>query len=272
MEQIIIKGQVYPTLVYQKTGTGPAVLLVHGFPANPMLWREVIPSLSREYTLLMPDFFSVPGSWMKDGYNNMEGLAKSFFDILEHEHEREVVLVGHSMGGYMGLAFAGMYPERLKGLSLVHSSPVPDDEARAEGRRKTIGILESGGKRFFLNKMVKALFPEEFNVARPDVYKRQTEEAIAVDDVSLIAFYRAIMERADTRSVLSSIRFPVQQLIGAKDTLANISKELANECIAAVDFVSIFKNGGHMIMLEEPERTVKDLFNFLSYCFSRRES
>jgi pimeloyl-ACP methyl ester carboxylesterase len=268
MEQQIIKGSVYTDLVYRKHGEGPAVLLVHGFPANPQLWRAVIPVLSRNYTLLMPDFFSKPGSWMRNGFNDMEGLARSFKDILDHEEVTQSVLIGHSMGGYMGLAFAELFPDRLLGLSLVHSSPLPDDEARAEGRRKTISILESGGKRLFLNKMVKALFPDAFNEARPEVYQRQLEEALAVNDEALIAFYRAIMERKDTRPVVGHARFPVQHLIGALDSLANINKELAIECLAKVDFVSIFKNGGHMVMLEEPERTAKELQKFLSYCYS----
>lgn len=268
METIAITGSIYPKLVYQKTGIGPKLLLVHGFPANPLLWREIIPSLSPYYTLLMPDFFAEPGSWMKDGFNDMDGLATSFKDILDYEEVSQVVLIGHSMGGYMGLAFASLYPERLCGLSLVHSSPLTDDAARADGRRKTIDILQRGGKRLFLNKMVKSLFPEAFNAKHPEVVQRQTEEAIAVNDESLIAFYRAIMERVDTRQVIAEARFPVQQLIGELDTLANISKELANDCIARVDFVSIFKNGGHMVMLEEPERTANELLNFLSYCFT----
>lgn len=271
MESITITGTVYPRLVYQKTGSGPKVLLIHGFPANPLLWRDVIPSLAQKYTLLMPDFFALPGAWLQEGVNDMDGLAKSFGDILDQEHVSRTVLIGHSMGGYMGLAFAGLYPERVAGLSLVHSSPLPDDEARAEGRRKTIGILQNGGKRLFLNKMVRSLFPEAFNEAHPEVIKRQTDEAIAVNDESLIAFYRAIMERRDTRDVIAGARFPVQQLIGELDSLANISKELANDCIARVDFVTIFKNGGHMIMLEEPERTVRELQRFLSYCLAENE-
>lgn len=271
METISIAGTIYPQLVYQKTGSGPKILLVHGFPANPLLWRDVIPSLAKRYTLLMPDFFAMPGSWMKDGVNDMEGLATSFGDILDHEHVSRTVLIGHSMGGYMGLAFGARFPDRLAGLSLVHSSPLADDDARAEGRKKTIGILQNGGKRLFLNKMVRSLFPETFNAVHPDVVKRQTDEAIAVNEESLIAFYRAIMERRDTRDVIAAARFPVQQLIGELDSLANISKELANDCIARVNFVTIFKNGGHMIMLEEPERTSEELLRFLSYCLPANE-
>ncbi|GAA4452725.1 alpha/beta hydrolase [Rurimicrobium arvi] len=268
MEQIILKGKVFPEIIYRKTGSGPALLLVHGFPANPLLWREIIPELSSRYTLLMPDFFAVPGSWMVDGHNSMDMLAEGFAAILDNEKVERTVIIGHSMGGYMGLAFAGKYPSRLHGLSLVHSSPVPDDEARAEGRRKTVAILESGGKRLFLNKMVKALFPDEFNDKHPEVYKRQTEEAIAVDDQSLVAFYRAIMERADTRSVVQGLSCPVQYLIGEKDSLANIRKELAQKSLAKTSFVSIFKNAGHMVMLEEPDAVLATLNRFLSYCLA----
>jgi pimeloyl-ACP methyl ester carboxylesterase len=146
----------------------------------------------------LPNFFEEEGDWLRDNETSMTLLANAFNDILENEKIDKVVLAGHSMGGYMGLAFASKYPEKLVGLSLIHSSSLTDDEARAEGRRKTVSILENGGKSMFLKKMVRALFPETFNQQNPEMLQRQISEAVAVNDISLIAFYKAIMERKDT--------------------------------------------------------------------------
>lgn len=269
MQRIQLKDKTFKQITYYKTGSGPAVLLVHGFPANVHLWRHVIPELSAKYTLLLPAFFEEENDWMEHGATATSKLADAFNDILEQEQIHKALLIGHSMGGYMGLEFAAKYSSKLVGLSLVHSSPLGDDSARAEGRRKTVSILENGGKSPFLKKMVRALFPDAFNLAHPEVYLRQTEEAIAVNDQSLVAFYRAIMERRATSEIVERANFPMQTIVGKKDTLANITKELASENLASTNFVHIYENEAHMAMLECPSRLSKDLLQFAAYAWSK---
>jgi pimeloyl-ACP methyl ester carboxylesterase len=267
MQKIQLQDRTFKNITYYKTGNGPAILLVHGFPANVDLWRFIIPELSEKYTLLLPNFFEQEGDWVIDGHTSMNLLAQAFNDILHNEKLDKVLLAGHSMGGYMSMAFASIYPQKVQGISLIHSSALGDDEARAEGRKKTVVILENGGKSLFLKKMVRALFPEEFNIQKPDIVSRQIEEAIAVNDQSLIAFYRAIMERSDTTDVVRKAKFPIQNIIGKKDSLASIKKELAAENLSFINFVSVYENEGHMAMLENPDKLLKDLFRFANYCW-----
>lgn len=267
MQKIQLRHKIFNQITYYKTGAGPALLLVHGFPANVQLWRHIIPELSKKYTLILPDFFGEEGDWLREGQTSMLLLADAFNDLLENEGLQKVVFAGHSMGGYMGLAFASLYPDKLAGLSLIHSSPLGDEPARAEGRRKTVAILENGGKSPFLKKMVRALFPEEFNAGNPEVLARQINEAIAVNDQSLVAFYRAIMQRADSTETVRNANFPIQYIIGKKDSLANITKELAAENLANTNFVSIYEKEAHMAMLEDPVRLLRDLEHFSAYCW-----
>ncbi|MBL7713576.1 MAG: alpha/beta hydrolase [Chitinophagaceae bacterium] len=269
MERIRIQHKTFPQITYYKTGSGPAILLVHGFPANRHLWRHIIPGLARQYTVLLPDFFEQEGDWQQQGHTSTRELARAFHDILEQEQVDRVLIAGHSMGGYMGLAFAALYPQRLAGLSLIHSSPVGDDAARAEGRKKTVAILEKGGKSPFLKKMVPALFSETFRKAEPETVQRQLDEALAVNDAALVAFYRAIMERSETTAVSRTAVFPLQNIIGKKDTLANITKELAPQNLSNTNFVSIYEDEAHMAMLEKPEALLKDLLHFAAYCWHR---
>lgn len=267
MQKIELRNKTFDQITYYKTGAGPAILLVHGFPANVHLWRHVLPELSKHFTVLLPAFFETKGDWLKDGQTSMDMLADAFLDILQEEQLDRVLIAGHSMGGYMGLAFATKYPEKLVGLSLIHSSSLSDDPSRLEGRRKTVAILENGGKSIFLKKMVRALFTEAFNTAHPDVLSRQTEESIAVDDISLVAFYRAIMLRSATVDTVLGARYPIQNIIGKKDSLANITKELAAEHLAKLNFVSVFENEAHMAMLENPQRMQNELLHFAKFCW-----
>jgi pimeloyl-ACP methyl ester carboxylesterase len=270
MQKIELRHKTFEQITYYKTGSGPAILLVHGFPANVHLWRKILPELSQHFTVLLPAFFETKGDWLKNDQTSMDLLSDAFLDILHHEQLDKIVIAGHSMGGYMGLAFATKYPEKMLGLSLIHSSSLADDDTRAEGRRKTVAILENGGKSIFLKKMVKALFTEAFNSAHPDVLARQIEESISVDDISLVAFYRAIMLRQQTVDTVVNASYPLQNIIGKKDTLANISKELASEHLAKLNFVSVFDNEAHMAMLENPQRMLQELMQFVHFCWYRK--
>lgn len=271
MLKMQLNNKTFDQITYYKTGAGPVLFLVHGFPANVQLWRFLIPELSQYYTLILPNFFEEEGDWLCDNETSMALLASAFNDILENEKVDKVLYAGHSMGGYMGLAFASKYPEKLVGLSLIHSSSLPDEEARAEGRRKTVSILENGGKSMFLKKMVRALFPEEFNQQNPEMLQRQISEALAVNDRSLIAFYKAIMERKDTTEIIKKAHYPVQNILGFKDPLANISKELDVAQLACVNFVSVYEKEAHMAMLETPKKLMKDLMDFAAYCWQRHD-
>lgn len=270
MQKIELRHKTFEQITYYKTGTGPAILLVHGFPANVHLWRHILPELSQHFTIILPAFFETKGDWLKNEETSMDLLSDAFLDILEQEQLDKILIAGHSMGGYMGLAFATKYPEKLVGLSLIHSSSLGDDDVRAEGRRKTVAILENGGKSIFLKKMVRALFTEEFNSAHPDVLARQTQESIAVDDISLVAFYRAIMLRKQTVDTVVNATYPLQNIIGKKDTLANITKELASEHLAKLNFVSVFDNEAHMAMLENPQLMLHELMHFATFCWHRK--
>lgn len=270
MQKIQLKNKTFEQINYYKTGSGPALMLVHGFPANAQLWRYIYPELSKYYTILLPDFFSDPGAWMNDNMTSMELLSNAFKDILDHEQIEQAVLAGHSMGGYMGLAFARNHPNRLKGLSLIHSSALADDQARLEGRQKSIKIIEQGGKGPFLRKMVIALFPDKFNKEHPDIAAKQLEEALNVPVESLLAFYKAIMLRTASTDFIKDVSFPLQYIIGQSDSLSNIQKDLATDTLTNTNFVSVFPNCGHMCMLEAPEILLRDLHEFAAYCFSQK--
>lgn len=269
MQKYQLANKTFDQISYYKTGNGPVIFLVHGFPANAGLWREVIPDLSAKYTLILPDFFGQENHWVKEYYStSTQLLADAFYDILEHEQCDRVLMAGHSMGGYMGLEFARKYPQRLAGLSLIHSSSLADDPERAEGRKKTVSIIEQGGKSPFLKKMVRALFAGSFISEHPEVVQRQTEEALMVGSPALLAFYRAIMERRENKEILYNARFPVQQIIGWKDPLGNYKKDLAQDNLAEVNFVDILPMEAHMAMLENPALFLKVFERFANYCFN----
>src|SRR5438309_1230925 len=133
---------------YREEGEGPAVVLLHGFAEEGRIWKKQFGFFSG-YRLLIPD---LPGSGGSEGTEDMtmEGLARSIHDFLEQLSVKKSILIGHSMGGYITLAFAEKYPEQLCGFGLFHSTAFADSEEKKETRRKGIRFIEEHGAYEFL--------------------------------------------------------------------------------------------------------------------------
>ena len=126
-------------VAYQKLGTlKPAIMLVHGFPEDGSIFKYQYEFLKEKYTVLIPD---LPGSG-KSSYNeelkSVEDFAEILKEILRKENIDKCFLLGHSMGGYIALAFAEKFPQCLSGLGLIHSTAFADSEEKKATRNKNI--------------------------------------------------------------------------------------------------------------------------------------
>lgn len=251
---------------YRKFGSGPVIILLHGFPGSGMLWRNIWDDLSVSHTVIVPD---LPGT----GYSVLNGtpgindMADMIKEIADKETSGQVVLAGHSMGGYFALAFAKAYPDKVAGLSLVHSTTAADDEEKIKTRQKAIELIMKGGKKQFISQMVPNLFSETFKAANPDILQKQVEQSLELTDVALINFYQAMIDRTDTTEVLDTAAFPVQWICGVDDTVIPCKKILEKTNRSNVNFVYFYNDCGHMSMLEAPERLTADLKELASFSF-----
>lgn len=260
-------NDVYYRVYGNKTGKG--IVLIHGFPEDGSLWDNIIPLLSPLFRVIIPD---VPGSG-KSRLNktdvSIEELADSINIIIEAERFEEIIIAGHSMGGYIALAFADKYPEKLKGLSLVHSTAIADNEEKKETRRKSIDIIQKGGKEYFVKGMIPNLFSQCFRDAHPDIIQQQISRGLKLESKSMVAFYNAMINRPDRVNTLTDAIFPVQWIIGREDKVVPLDSALQQSFKSDVNFVSLYNDSGHMSMLEAPSRLAEDLNNFIEYCYNR---
>ena len=244
-------------------------MLIHGFPNDSSAWDPVVPELSRQYKLILPDLPGAGKSPLPATALSLEYMANCLKEVLDRENIRHAVLIGHSMGGYTALQFAGLFPERLKGISLVHSMASADGEEKLENRRKAIVLIRKGEaeKEMFLRGMAQNLFAPEYAAQHPAVVRSVVDKGMELPGGTLAAFYQAIMDRTDKRQVLAGLDFPIQWIIGSEDT-ATPMKEAMEQChIAPVNLVSLYRNCGHMSFLEQPEQLIADLQQMLQYCY-----
>lgn len=250
----------------------PALVLLHGFPENSGLWREVSPLLQNDFRVICPDLPGAGESHYTGDHLHLEDMARMLHDTLqEKEITQKVVVAGHSMGGYAALAFAALFPDRLAGISLVHSTCRADDDEKKKTREKTIRLLQKGGKEIFVKEMVPGLFSDLTKQNQPSLISEQIARALKMPAESMIRFYEAIAARPDRCKVLEQAPFPTQLILGKEDALIPVKSTLAQGRLAAVSFVEVL-NCGHMGMLEAPEATANALRAFAGYCFQRQQA
>ena len=180
---------------YRMTGKGPDVVLLHGFGEDGNVWKFQEAFLTPYFRLIIPD---LPGSGRSpflpmDGIppeDIISGYADIIKKIAEKEAVRHCVLLGHSMGGYIALAFAAKYEDMLAGLGLVHSTAYADSGEKKEARSKGIAFIQKHGAQEFLKQSVPNLFGDDFKAARPE----------AVQELALV-----LADRGGTGEVLARL-------------------------------------------------------------------
>lgn len=268
-QQKLISGDGFSQVAYTKTGNGEPLMLIHGFPEDHGLWRRIVPALSERFTLILPDIPGSGNSKLDNGEVTMEQLADAIKFIADTESISQLVIAGHSMGGYITLAFAEKYTSMMKGLSLIHSTATADDEEKKKKRKKSIDIIRKGGKETFIKEMTPTLFAKKFKEENLDVIQEQIKRGIRLSDESIITFYNAMMNRKDRTPILKNASYPVQMIIGKEETIAPMDVLLEQAAMADVGFVSLYEDSLHMSMIEHPKRLAADLINFTDYCFRR---
>lgn len=261
-----IKTSVSSRMHYKKLGAGPAVVLLHGFPENSDLWRNIWDDLSGSFTLIIPD---LPGSGESalEKETTIPMMAEAVKEILDAEAISSAVIAGHSMGGYVALAFANLYPGMVQGLALVHSTPAADDEEKKKTRLRSAELIRNGGKEQFVKQMVPNLFSDAFKQSAPQAVKEQIDEALETDSDSLANFCDAMRLRSDSREMVRTARFPMQWVIGMGDNVMDYRKLLTESHQSAINFVSFYHDCGHMSMIEAPGKLAADLKSFASYSY-----
>src|SRR5215211_1349218 len=132
-------------LAYERRGTGTPLVLLHGYPLDHHLWDEVAPLLVDAFELILPDLRGFGESSTVDSFYTMEDIASDIAALLDHLEIQKAAIAGHSMGGYVALAFARLFPERVSGLGLVSSQVLADAPDRKEGRYKSAADVSENG-------------------------------------------------------------------------------------------------------------------------------
>ena len=239
------------------------IVLLHGYLESMYVWDDFVPLLTPHARVITVD---IPGhgvSEVKGEVHTMEYVADVVKDMLDALQIEKVTLVGHSMGGYVSLAFCAKYPERLDGLVLLSSSPFPDTELKRENRRREIALVKAGKKDVLARVAPEAGFAEQ-NRRRLNAYIEDLVEQVHItEDEGIVALLGGMIERVDQNQMLSECGVRQLFIMGRHD--GYIPVEAAEEFIARNPQAEVawLENSGHMGFIEEPEACAEALLSFI---------
>ena len=243
----------------------PVVVLIHGFAENNQVWEQQQHFLSEQFYVISPD---LPGSGQTPLTEalSIESMAEYVHAALQEDGIEKAVIIGHSMGGYVALAMAEKYPAMVKGLGLFHSTAAPDSEEKKEGRLKSINIIEQYGADAFIKQALPNMFSPVYKKQHPEQVEAYVSMGLQCPQESLIAYYRAMINRPDRTAILSSLQVPVLFVIGKDDTAIPLKGVLSQVSLPHTSSIHIFDHTGHMGMWEVPEASRLLLQAFILFC------
>jgi len=250
MEKININGI---QLAYERHGKGKPLVLLHGYPLDRHLWDDVVPLLKDTFDMIVPDLRGFGESTTVDTPYTMDDLASDIAGLLDHLGIKKTAIVGHSMGGYVALAFARLFPERVNGLGLVSSQVLADPLDRKEGRYKSAAEVAEKG----ISGVVEAMTTKFTSDARLQAYARESMQK--QKPAAYIGALKAMAERADSTSLLSTIQYPVVLVHGDADMLIPIDRARDVKVAIHQSHLVELNSVGHMPMMEAKEQTANAL-------------
>lgn len=248
------------------------VVLLHGYLESLLVWDDFVPYLYKELRVVTLD---LPGHGISvvDGpVHTMEFLADTVAGALRALGIGRCTLVGHSMGGYVALAFLERHPEMLEGLVLLSSTPNADTPEKVENRRREIALVRAGKKEALSRVAPAAGFAPENRVRMKDEIEDLTEQVVITEEEGIVALLEGMIVRPDRNDLLRSSQVSQLFILGCKDSYIPI--QTAEKMVAAHPQAQVvwLANSGHMGFLEEPEATAQALLQFIlgARCLSQQ--
>ena len=248
------------TISFTDQGKGMAVVLLHGFLENKQMWNAFIPELSKRNRVIAIDLLGHGATECLGYIHTMEDQADMVQSVLQELKIRKTVLIGHSMGGYIGLAFAELYAENVKGIMLLNSTSKADSEERKINRDRAIVAVKQNYSNF-IRMSIANLFSESNRERLTEVIEQVKIEALKTPLQGIVASLEGMKIRKDREIILHFASYPIQLVLGKKDGVL-IYEDNLDQIEGTKVQLTTFEDG-HMSHIENQTELLALLLQFL---------
>jgi 3-oxoadipate enol-lactonase len=233
-------------------GVGLPLVFLHGFPLNRHAWQKQIDTFQSSHRVIAPDFRGFGMSDTPSGETTMAQYAADVHELLQSLATGPVVLIGHSMGGYVALEFARQFPESLCGLVLVNTKATGDSAEVAAGRRGTAAQVRAQGVQIVIDAMAPMMLTED---NRDSLMMEQVRGLmLASKPEGVIGALLGMAGRADSTDLLARIEVPTLVVSGTDDRLMSPSESEKMASAIHGAQLSLIPNAGHLTAFEQPDK------------------
>ena len=240
-------------IAFARQGKGTPLVLLHGYPLDHSMWDEIVPLLDGEFDLIIPDLRGFGESDAMEADNSIIDYATDIANLLTHLKINKAYVAGHSMGGYVALAFAREYEPRVAGLAMIASQTRPDPPDRKEARYTTAKqVMEQG-----VGTVVDAMAPKLSAEARIQEFARGLIGRQSPLGIS--SALHAMAERPNSSDLFAAFPFPVVIVHGDADALIPVERgREMKAALPAAHYVEV-PGAGHLPMMENPQAVAEAL-------------
>jgi len=260
------KNTILKTLLYKNTrisytdsGQGTAIVLLHGFLENKKMWDDYVALFAEKYQVIAIDLLGHGESDSLGYVHSMEENANVVHEILKHLKIEKATIVGHSMGGYVGLAFAELFPKNINKLVLLNSTSKADSHEKKINRNRAIKAVKQNYVNF-VSLAIGNLFSENNRTRLADEIEKAKVEALKTPLQGIVASLEGMKIRKDRASLLQKNLFPVLLILGKKDPVLNYEENISQIENTNAKLVSF--EDGHMSQIENKEELKTTLLDF----------
>lgn len=223
------------------------------------MWKDYVDFFSDKYRIITIDLLGHGESDSLGYVHEMEDNANAVNEVLEYLKIEKATILGHSMGGYVGLAFAELYPQKIQKLILLNSTSKEDNPEKKINRTRAIKAVKQNYVAF-VSLAIANLFSENNRTRLVDEIEKVKTEALKTPLQGIIASLEGMKIRKDREWLLQENRFPVLLVLGKKDPVLNYEDSLSQIEDTTVELVSF--EDGHMSQIENKEALKTVLADF----------
>ena len=247
---------------YEVTGSGPVVVLIHGFLESLEIWTEFTEILSEEFTVVSVDLPGHGRSGIMGETHTITMMADVVLSVCNYLSIDSFLICGHSMGGYVALDLASRYPLKVSGIVLFHSHAAPDDETARTNRDRTINIVKLNHSGF-IHEFIPDLFAEANREILAPAIEIMRNRAAATSTKAVVAALEGMKMREGSIEFLTQTNIPIYFVMGKDDSRMPYNKIMAQAMLCKHSETLLLHDVGHMGFLEAPVKTltaVRDFF------------
>src|SRR6056297_423368 len=248
---------------YKIEGTGKPLVLIHGYLENLEIWDDFASVLAEDYKVVRVDLPGHGESDVAGETHNMELLAQGVKSVLEAEEIDSATIVGHSLGGYVTLAFLEKYPNHVDRLVLFHSHPFADKKEVKENRDREIELVKKGKKDLIFQTNIPKAFATDNLERFPEEVSKAKKIAMQTEGEGIIANLRGMKSRPDRSELVKNTDKPFLIIAGKKDNYIDYHSVIPEIKLPEQGILLTLENSGHLGFIEEKEKSLHTLKDFI---------